>query len=150
MPVTRLRSRRIVLVCLSLLLTFAAVSCRAQEAKNVVLFPFDKPFLFAYGTWEKRAVIEGGKVILRGEGLTPQGGAGVNVLPPVDLTKYAEYSPTLRVRIGAANNLPKLRLLLGDTAGGVSFYDFSLPKTPGGSVGDAGERGLFLAAQRSG
>ena len=127
MPVSYATHRRTLSVFLTFLCAFAAASCRAQEEKAVTLFPFDKPFLFAYGSWDKRAVIDGGKVILRGAGLTPQGGAGVNVSPPSDLTKYADYSPTLKVKVGAGNHLPKLRLLLADADGGVSFYDFALP-----------------------
>ena len=46
------------------------------SADGAVLFPLTAPFLFAYGTWDKRASVEAGVVVLRGAGLTPNGRRG--------------------------------------------------------------------------
>ncbi len=115
--------------CLTLLL-FVCTSCRLQAGQtNAVssstLAPLDVPFLFAYGTWEKRAVMGGGRIVLRGDGLTPKGGAGVNIM--ADLSGNENRSPALRVRTGAANQLHTLRLMLRDTDGHVGTWNFALP-----------------------
>ena len=72
----------------------AGVGCRAQApAAPAVIVPMDQPFLFAYGTWDKKAQIDNGVASLDADGMTPQGGAGVNLSPTLDLTAHADDSP---------------------------------------------------------
>ena len=109
------------------LLFVAGMACAAPPE---TITTFDTPFLFAYGSWEKRVTADGGKVVLRGDGLTPQGGAGVNAA--LDLHEAADFSPTLKVKVGPANRMNGLRLLLTDTSGNTAQFNFTLPK-PGDS-----------------
>jgi hypothetical protein len=51
------------------------LSCRADIGLNL----FDRPLLFAYGSWEKKATVVDGRLELRG--VTPQGGGGTNLHP---------------------------------------------------------------------
>ncbi len=107
----------------SLLFGAAALSCAAPQTSPSIS-RFSGPFLFTYGTWEKRAKIEGGKAILRGEGLTSKGGGGANA--ELNLKDYADRSPLLRVNIGETNTLKTLRLMLRDTDGKTGTFDFPL------------------------
>ena len=116
-----------------------------DSASLQVISRLDKPFLFTYGSWEKRARIEGGKVVLRGEGLTPKGGGGCNV--ELDLSRSANQSPALRVTVGANNKMAGIRLMLRDANGQAGTWEFELPAagktallTPidGASVGKPG------------
>lgn len=91
------------------------------------LTDFDAPFLFAYGTWEKRAKVEGGRAIIGGDGVNGKGGAGANV--ERDLSGAAEYCPVLRVRVGAGNKLKAMRLLLIDDTGRTGIWEFALPQS---------------------
>ena len=45
------------------------LACRADTGLNL----FDRPLLFAYGSWEKKASVVGGRLERRG--VTPQGGS---------------------------------------------------------------------------
>jgi endoglucanase len=110
------------MLCLALCLIAPAPG--TQDEGRVIVRP-DRPFLFAYGTWEGRARTEGGVVLLDAEGLTPKGGAGV--AQDLDLSAYADACPGLRVRVGPRNTLKTLRLLLGDAAGRTGTWPFPLP-----------------------
>lgn len=96
---------------------------RAQSAASVIT-GFDRPFLFAYGSWQNVAKIEAGHLVLNTP--TAQGGLGDNLAAPLNLNARSEYSPTLRLRIGPNNKEQTLRLLLADAKGGNSTWDFSL------------------------
>ena len=95
------------------------------DTPGSVLSRFDQPFLFAYGTWEKRVRVENGHALLRGEGVTPKGGAGCNAM--LDLSGQGDNCPALRVRVGATNKMPALRLILRDTAEHSATWEFVLP-----------------------
>jgi endoglucanase len=109
-----------------------SMSCRAQAPTAII--PFDKPFLFTYGTWDKKAQIENGIVRLEADGLTPKGGGGVNLAPALDLQGDADDSPGLRLVIGPHNSLKTLKLMLTDTAGYSGTWSFSLPAPTGETV----------------
>ena len=111
---------------------FLAISCRAQAPTTII--QFDKPFLFTYGTWDKKAQIENGTVRLETDGLTPKGGGGVNLAPPLDLLGDADDSPGLRVLVGPHNSLKTLKLMLTDTAGHAGTWSFFLPASSGAAV----------------
>gem|GEM_PF-622311 len=107
-----------------------AYALHAQTPSAKPLFALDQPFLFAYVTWEKRARIENGRIVLRGEGMTGQGGAGIGT-SPVDLSPLADDSPGLRLRVGPKNAVKTLRLMVKDEAGVTGEWDFAVP--PAGS-----------------
>ncbi len=115
-------------LCAPLLLTTA---CSGQEAvsENRTISRFDAPFLFAYGTWQNRVRVEGGRALLRGEGATPKGGAGCAT--ELDLRAAAADSPALRLRVGAANRMRTLRLLLRDADEQGGIWEFTLPEAGG-------------------
>lgn len=99
------------------------VSC--ARAAPVAVTRLDAPFLFAYGTWDKKVSIAGGVVALRGEAVNGQGGAGVNA--NLDLSEHETEPLSLRVRVGANNTLRTLKLLLVDTSGKSAIWEFPLP-----------------------
>jgi len=105
----------------------------------VSLVSLTGPFTFSYLAWENKVSISDGRIRL-GAPLTPQGGAGLNLPSPQDWTKYSEFSPALRVKIGPQNKIPALQVLIADGTGS-SVYRFSLPKSGTGDqwvVADAG------------
>ena len=112
----------------------------ARPAQGPVsLVSLTGPFTFSYLAWENKVSISEGRIRL-GAPLTPQGGAGLNLPSPQDWTKYSEFSPALRVKIGPQNKIPALQVLLADGTGS-SVYHFSLPKSGAGDqwvVADAG------------
>ena len=110
-----------------LLALTAQISCAQQTpASRKALDTLSAPFQFAYGTWEKRAAVQNGHIVLRGEGLTPKGGAGINFA--ADLSGNADLSPGLQVKIGTANTMRGLRLLLRDMDGHVGTWEYALPQ----------------------
>ena len=68
-----------------------------RQSDSGTLITFDSPFLFTYSTWEKKARIENGHIILRGEGLTSKGGGGANFT--LDLSQSATNTPAIRVKV---------------------------------------------------
>jgi len=113
-----------------------------STTQNIAL---NQPFLFAYGTWEKKVRIENGVAILRGEGVSPKGGAGVNLASNLDLSRAANNTPTLRVKIGAGNTMTRLRLLLIDAAGRTANWSFALPPSSTGFVEVTPQNGAPLS-----
>lgn len=110
------------LVCLLVcLLSTLSVPSQAQTA----LVAMERPFLFAYGTWDKRAKIENGVALLNVEGMTPKGGAGANLT--LDLGGKTDTSPGLRVQVGPRNTLKTLKLMLNDTQGHSGTWYFTIP-----------------------
>jgi endoglucanase len=105
-----------------------AAGARADDGPRVAL-AFDKPFLFTYGTWEKAAKVVDGRAVLRGEGMNARGGGGWNVA--LDLSKQADASPALRLRVGPRNTLPTLQLLVRDTDERTAKWFFPLPQAGG-------------------
>jgi hypothetical protein len=89
------------------------------------LVDFNGPLLFAYSSWEKKVKTENGVALLRGEGVTGQGGAGTNA--NLDLSAESGSIPALRVRVGANNKVPELRLLLIDSKEAQSIWEYVLP-----------------------
>ena len=119
-------------LCLPSLL---AAGCRAQApgpSGGAEIIKMDRPFLFSYGTWDKKAKIDDGTASLDAGGMTPAGGAGVNV--PLDLTAHANDCPEVRVSVGPRNTLKTLKLMLGDTVGHQGTWIFTLPAAGGGFV----------------
>lgn len=111
----------------------AAAGCRAQApgpSGGAEIIKMDRPFLFSYGTWDKKAKIDDGTASLDAGGMTPAGGAGVNM--PLDLTAHASDCPEVRVSVGPRNTLKTLKLMLGDTAGHQGTWLFTLPAAGGG------------------
>jgi endoglucanase len=122
-----MRNGALFLACLPALAGLSS-SCRAQApaAPPVILVKMDWPLLFAYGTWEKRARVADGAALLDAEGMTPKGGAGVNLDSVLDLRAQADDSPALRVRVGPRNTLKTLRLTLQDAGGHTGTWSFPL------------------------
>ena len=132
-------------LCLPSLL---AAGCRAQApgtgtSGGTEIIKMDRPFLFSYGSWDKKATIDGGVAALDADGMTPAGGAGVNV--PLDLTAYASDCPEVRVSVGPRNTLKILKLMLGDAAGHQGAWLFTLPAAGGGFVTLAPASGAALS-----
>jgi hypothetical protein len=112
------------LIALTMLLSTAS-ALATEPADLSVIVRFDRPFLFAYGTWEKRVRAENSVAFLDADGMTPKGGAGVN--QNLDLTAHSQDCPGLRIKVGRRNTLKTLRLLLNDTAGRSGTWNFTLP-----------------------
>ncbi len=102
-----------------------AFSIRASAQPQIVgtISQFDKPFLFAYGSWDKKVGIENKRALLKGA--TPRGGAGVN--ETLNLAAHPNASPALRLKTGAGNTMKKITLLLRDTAEITGEWQFELP-----------------------
>ena len=96
----------------------------ALAAPPAAISTLDAPFLFAYGTWQNKVKIENGKAILRGAGVTPKGGGGCNIQPPMDLSANPDYSPALKIKVGAANKMGLIRLMLRDMDGHSETFEF--------------------------
>jgi len=94
------------------------LSCRADTGLNL----FDRPLLFAYGSWEKKATVVDGRLELRG--VTPQGGGGTNL--ELDLSGDARKSFEIRVKFAGKPPLQRLRLMLSDDKGNSGNYDFPM------------------------
>ena len=121
------------ILCLCLLLSvLAEAGCRAQTppVAPASIIPLDKPFLFAYLTWDKKARIENSIAFLNADGMTRKGGAGVNLAPAADLSAHAKDCPAVRVKVGTRNTLQTLKLMLLDTAGKTGTWAFALPDKP--------------------
>ncbi|MBC8140642.1 MAG: hypothetical protein H7Y38_04295 [Armatimonadetes bacterium] len=84
----------------------------AAQAGSKVIADFDQPLLFAYLSWEKKVETKNGVVIIRGEGVSPKGGAGANV--ELDLSASASLCPVVRVKVGEKNTLKTLKMVLND------------------------------------
>ena len=119
---------------LAIFIAFCGVFCsrcvQAQNAleKSLPLVEFDKPFLFTYGAWDKKVKVENGAAILRG--VTNTGGGGYNVT--LNLTPQSDWTPTVRVRLGASNQSGGLRVLVRDDQKGSAAFDFSFKDVPPG------------------
>ncbi len=111
-----------------------AAHAQTPTAPLAVIVKMDRPLLFAYGTWDKKAHVENGAALLDADGMTPKGGAGVNLEPVLDLHAEADDSPALRLRVGPRNTLKTLKLMLNDTQGHSGTWQFALSAAPGGFV----------------
>jgi endoglucanase len=108
------------------------VGCAQMQATSVPIFRFETPFLYAYGSWENQVTVEGGRALLRGDGVTGQGGAGISA--SLNLNRYArDYSPALRLKVGDGNEVPALVMILRDEDHG-AVYEFPLPEPSGDFV----------------
>lgn len=105
----------------------------AVQQSNGVITGFDAPLQFVYGSWEKRAAVENGRLVVRGEGATGQGGGGTNAALNL-AANAAELSPAVRLKIGAGNKIKALRLLVRDAAGKTATWDFDLPTAASGDA----------------
>ncbi len=103
------------------LLVTAAQAAEAGQA----LVDFRQPFLFAYGSWDKKVKTQDGVALLRGEGVTGQGGGGFNA--NLDWKARAVQMPVLRVRVGAQNRVRELIIRVGDDKDAWSMWNFVLP-----------------------
>lgn len=97
---------------------------QAAEAERV-LVDFQKPFMFAYTSWENKVKTQGGVALLRGEGVTGQGGAGF--IADLDWKAQAAQMPVLRVRVGAQNKVRELVFRVGDDKEAQSLWQYVLP-----------------------
>lgn len=97
---------------------------QAAEAEQV-LVNFQQPFLFAYTSWENKVKAQGGVALLRGDGVTGQGGAGFNA--DLDWKTQAAQMPVLRVRVGAQNKVRELVFRVSDDKQAQSGWHYILP-----------------------
>ena len=95
---------------------------RREEALNALNFTFEKPFLFAYGSFEKNYKNENGAAVIK----TPdsKGGAGYNKIK--DFTAVAAKSPVLYLRLGAGNQAKTLKVLFMDNNQNKATFLYSL------------------------
>lgn len=124
------------------LLLIVAPSCHAQNAStapvaaasasSVTVTGFDKPFLFAYGSWEGKARVENG--FLNVQSADNRGGLGDNLQPALNFAAYGNYSPLLKVRVNAGNKAKVLRVMLRDEKGGNATWNYSLEGVAVGQV----------------
>ncbi|HEX8235694.1 MAG TPA: glycoside hydrolase family 9 protein [Abditibacteriaceae bacterium] len=126
-----------------------AMAQNATAVSNVsttgrLIVSFNEPFLFAYSSWENKVKTETGVALLRGEGLTGQGGAGFNV--NLDLRAEADNLPLLRVRVGANNKVPELRVRFLDNKEAQSGWEYVLPAPGTGWVTVMPRDGASFAA----
>lgn len=136
------RSLTLALLCL----VWGGTTAIADAAdQGRVIIALNAPFLFAYGTWQDKAKVENGRAVLRG--ITPRGGAGQNVT--LDLGTEGEDSPALRVKIGPANKMAALRLLLRDAEGRGGAWEFPLPAAGGDFALVAPKDGASLSQPNS-
>jgi endoglucanase len=105
-------------------------SCALAQTPVQTLNDFDAPFLFAYGSWDKKADVANG--VARLSGFNNQGGAGNNIA--FDLSGKENLSPALRVKVGPNNKAGALRVLLIDTEGKSATWTFSLKDVPFGET----------------
>ena len=118
-------------------------------APSGVISTMDAPFLFTYGTWQNKAKIENGRAILGGAGVTPKGGGGCNLMPLIDLSAKPDYSPALKVKVGAANKMGTIRLMLRDMEGHAATFEFPLPPPGDGFTLITPKEGASLAKPNS-
>ena len=112
------------------ILTLMTTAALAQPTPVQTLDDFNEPFLFAYGTWEKKPAVENGMVMLNG--ITSAGGAGH--LLALDLSGKSELSPAVRLKIGPNNQAQTLRVLLVDAQDRSATWNFSLDGVPKGQM----------------
>ena len=110
----------------------------------------DRPLLFAYGTWDKRARNADGAARLDAEGMTPKGGAGANLDPVLDLSAHPGNSPLLRVRLGPRSTLKTLKLMLVDTTGHTGTWSFPVPLALGPMAVGASMSGSLILTPTDG
>lgn len=107
-------SRPIFVLFLTVCLLLSMHSGSAQMPKELdtkELVVLNQPFLFSYGTWDKKAQISG----------------GVNLAAPLDLRGIAGNSPALQMQVGPRNTLKTLKLMLGDASEHRGTWVFTLP-----------------------
>jgi len=112
-----------VLRWLSALALLSLSRCGAAEGQPMAISSFDRPLLFAYGSWENVVSVEGNRLTIHG--VDSRGGCGCDA--ELDLSAGVERMPALRVRVGAGNETATIALLLGDAAGNLSRFEFALP-----------------------
>lgn len=116
------------LFTLLFVLLFCAGQTRSQDTQtSATITDFDRPFLFAYGSWEGHAVCENG--IARISGATNQGGAGVNLR--LNLSAVADGIPAIKVRALQGNEMKVLRLMLLAGEEGKPLWRFRMPASDG-------------------
>ena len=87
------------------------------------LSDFSKPLAYAFLSWQGKAKISDGRLILH-ELPTKGGGGGALAL---DLSTLADRSPVLRVRVGAANTAKTLGFRLSDRGETLATWTYELP-----------------------
>lgn len=97
---------------------------------EALLIDLDGLTLYPYGTWKDRVREAGGRLIVRGEGVTNRGGA--TVVHRVDLASYAERTIAMRLRLGKANRAADLRIHLRDKEGRHGAWVFPIGELPHG------------------
>ncbi len=120
------------LLAIVVTLSLAALLPAAEERSGLALFAFDQPLTFAYGSWEGRARVADGALLLDAVGVSPRGGAGTNI--HLDLSGHGEDSPALRVVCGGHGTAQVLKLLVIDTTQRSATWTFALPAAAGSAV----------------
>ena len=96
---------------------------RPAGAEPVVISAFNQPLLFAYGTWDKKAAVENGRLGIHG--VNGKGGGGCVV--QLDLTAHAGLMPGLRLRVAEGNQAGTIILILKDASENEASWRFTIP-----------------------
>jgi endoglucanase len=97
---------------------------RAQTEAPHIINTFDEPVHFSYARWRDKVAVADGHVVLKA--LPANGGYGMNT--PLDLAKYADYTPVLMVRVNPANTMKLIVLTFSDNANRSGRFQFTLPE----------------------
>jgi len=107
------------------------VAAENLDSPNVlgVVSELDKPFLFAYLSWQDKVRTDDGVALV--QGVDNRGGAGFNT--ELDLSAWSKGSPAMRVKIGGQNQMKSIRLMLADKEGKNGVWNFPLEGKPTGN-----------------
>jgi endoglucanase len=104
------------------LLAVLALVAEADDGPAMVMAACDRPFSFAYLSWQDKVAISDGSARIRG--VNNQGGAGC--VQAMDLAGAAARRPALRLRVGTQNRAAGIQLVLVDGGGRSARWLFSL------------------------
>jgi len=118
------------------------VAAENLDSPNVlgVVSGLDKPFLFAYLSWQDKVRTDGGVALV--QGVDNRGGAGFNT--ELDLSAWSKGSPAMRVKIGGQNQMKSIRLMLADKEGKNGVWNFPLEGKPTGNKNIHGAKRQWL------
>ena len=101
----------------------AAIPAVSPVAQPVVIAGFAKPFTYSFLAWQNKVQNVGGHAVLKGFG--SKGGAGIIAQLPLD--GRSDWSPALRLRVGAANTAKAIAFRLSDRNDLLAGWTFELP-----------------------
>lgn len=114
-----------ILTMWTLVATCAGESSRVTD-DSFTISEFRAPFQFAYtyGAWEKKIIIEDGRILLKELGC--RGGACIKLKK--DMTAYASTTPIFHLKTTRANTAKIIQLQIMDADGLTGVWYFDLPE----------------------